>query len=741
MSLHFFGVRHHGPGSARSLLSALQALEPDAILVEGPPDADELLPLAGHSDMRPPVALLLYVPDQPQRAVYYPFAAFSPEWQAIRYGLAHDAPLRFMDLPQAHWMALPPPGDEPSLEPPADPIALLAEAAGYSDGERWWEHAVEQRRDSAGLFAAIQEAMTALRDEAAQDENPLQALREAYMRRTIRAARRQGFERIAVVCGAWHAPALSDAPPLKADRALLKGLPKVKVQAAWVPWTYGRLSFASGYGAGVVSPGWYHHLWQCSERALGPAEVAARWLTRVARLLRGEDLDASSAHVIEAVRLAQALAALRDRPLSGLPELNEATQTVLCFGSDVPMRLIQHKLTVGERLGQVPNETPMVPLQQDLQREQRRLRLRPQATGRTLDLDLRKPMHLGRSHLLHRLALLGVPWGEREEVTGKKGTFHELWRLEWQPDSAILLIEASMWGNTLPSAATARAQDAADRASALPDLTHLLDGVILADLPEAVSHLMARLQEQTALSSDVGHLMQALPPLVNVLRYGNVRQTDTEMVAHVVDGLVVRVCIGLPGACASLDDDAARGMFEQLLAANSALALLQDAAHLAAWQGVLEQMADQKGLHGLLAGRCCRLLLDCGRFDSDEAARRLGLALSTASEPPQAAAWVEGFLRGSGLLLLHDDALWQALDDWVMALPGETFTTLLPLLRRTFATFVPAERRQIGARVRQGPARDLAQSISPADFDTARAKAVLPVLRQLLGLENESHDA
>ena len=44
-----------------------------------------------------------------------------------------------------------------------------------------------------------------------------------------------------------------------------------------------------------------------------------RWLTRVARLLRDEDLDASSAHVIEAVRLAEALAALRGRPCPACP--------------------------------------------------------------------------------------------------------------------------------------------------------------------------------------------------------------------------------------------------------------------------------------------------------------------------------------------------------------------------------------------------------------------------------------
>src|SRR5215212_3183984 len=101
-----FGIRHHGPGSARSLRAALEQLRPDAILVEGPPDAAEVLPLLAHPDMRPPVALLIYAPEAPRRAVYYPFALFSPEWQALHYGLTNGIPVRFMDLPQAYQLGV-----------------------------------------------------------------------------------------------------------------------------------------------------------------------------------------------------------------------------------------------------------------------------------------------------------------------------------------------------------------------------------------------------------------------------------------------------------------------------------------------------------------------------------------------------------------------------------------------------------------------------------------------------------
>ncbi|WP_256259295.1 DUF5682 family protein, partial [Burkholderia ubonensis] len=121
------------------------------------------------------------------------------------------------------------------------------------------------------------------------------------------------------------------------------GLPRTKVEATWVPWSDDRLAYASGYGAGVESPGWYRHLWQSPDRA------GLRWAAEGARLMRDEGLDASSASVIETVRLADALAAMRDLPLPGLAEQREAMLTVLCHGQPEPLGIIRRKLEIGER--------------------------------------------------------------------------------------------------------------------------------------------------------------------------------------------------------------------------------------------------------------------------------------------------------------------------------------------------------------------------------------------------------
>jgi hypothetical protein len=779
LSVSVFGIRHHGPGCARSLRAALEQWEPDIVLVEGPPDAQEVLPLLISAEMKPPVALLVYSPENPARSVYYPFATFSPEWQALSYALRHDIPARFMDLPQALQLgqveeeAEKAPASVPALdnEPPKaspstqaslsdnvpvvtvdvdmpsdgdededeeEPLDMLARAAGYSDYELWWERQIEQRRDLSNLFEGILEAMSALRTATTPKkhghEPQHEAQREAHMRQSIRAAQREGFQRIAVICGAWHSPVLTEdaLKRYKGDAALLSKLKRIKVEATWIPWTSSRLSYRSGYGAGVTSPGWYEHLWTAPDQAM------IRWITQAAQLMRAEGLDASSASVIETVRLADALAAMRDLPTPGLAELRESIQTVLCHGNAEPMALIRQRLEIGERLGEVPAETPAVPLLRDLENKQRLLRLKPTTAIESLDLDLRKETERARSKLFHQLRLLNVEWAKTQRGTSRQmGTFHERWQTQWQVEFVVKLIEANIWGNTIERAASGYVRHLADQAESLPQLTELLNRAVLAELPEALEHLLSAVQTKAAVASDVRQMMDALPPLVQVAREGDVRETKSAHLLPVIDGLFERIVIGLPGACASLDDGAASSLVKSLDRADFSLEKLDRREQYAEWQGVLGLLAGREGIHSLVRGRCCRLLFDKHAIDGAELQRLARLSLSSMIPAVQAAAWIEGVLLGSGQLMLAQDGLWQALDQWLSELQPDSFVELLPLLRRAFSSFSGPERRMMGEKaryLRQAPGTGGSGAMD-VEIDHERASRVLPVLTQILGVK------
>jgi hypothetical protein len=730
--VHVLGVRHHGPGSARAVERALDALAPDVVMIEGAPELDAVAALAASPTMQPPVAGLVYVVDEPRRAAFYPLASFSPEWRALRWALSAGARVQFADLPAANALAR---VDEP-LEAPADegeeirddPIAVLAYTAGYDDPERWWEDAVEHRAHGLGVFEVVLDAMRALR---AGESDGVHATREAAMRRALRREIRGDARTIAFVCGAWHAPVLvPDAfPSVASDDALLKGLPKTKVAATWAPWTSSRLAYASGYGAGVRSPGWYEHLFTTPEE-----QVNSRWLVRTATALRAEQLDASSASVIEAERLADALAAVRGRPVAGIEELLDATQAVLCNGSDVPMRIIARRLLVGDLLGHVPDGTPMVPLARDLVRLQARLRMKRSAVSHAIELDLRNDTHLERSRLLYRLLLLDVPWGEPIETGRTRGTFKEAWRVEWRPELEVALIEASAAGTTIVAAATDTARNRAAAAADLRTLTDLVEQCLLAGLDEALDAVIDVLAGRAAQQHDTTRLMDAVEPLGRVRRYGSVRRHDTEVVHSVLASVMTRVAIGLPSACAALDDDAATAMRDRIDGVQRAVGLVDDADIREGWQTALATVVAQRGVHGLVAGRATRLLLDTGRLDGAGARRRLSLALSPGTSPTDAAGWVEGFVAGDALLLLHDHALLAVIDEWLCGVPASTFDDTLPLVRRAFADFAAPERRMIGEQVRHLEAGTSVTGGRDDDIDDARGTKALARVLDILGI-------
>lgn len=741
--LHILGVRHHGPGSARSVATALGELQPDVVLIEGAPELDALLPLAADPELVPPVAGLVYAVAAPRQALFFPMAAFSPEWVALRWALAHGVPVRFADLPAANSLAIAQAEieaataadtdtdtDDPT-RPVRDPIGLLAQAAGYDDPERWWEDAIEHRAEStpqrlAALTAAIREVRSDLEAAAPLDQET--ARREAAMRRAIRAER--GAGRIAFVCGAFHAPALDPASTtVAADSALLKGLPKTKVAATWAPWTSGRLATDSGYGAGVTAPGWYHHLFTTWAR--DPDDVVPGWLVKVARALRAAELPAAPASVIEAARLAETLASVRGRPSVGLAELQDVVLAVLCEGSPHPLQLVERDLVVAHELGSVPASTPMVPLAADLARTQRAVRLTPSAEPSVVRLDLRRDSGRARSVLFHRLGLLGLDWARPVAAGGSTGTFKEAWELVWRPEFAITLIEASVYGTTVAGAAAARVAEQAAAAPTLAPLSELVERCLLADLPDGLGVVVAALAEQTAVHHDVAALLQCVPSLSRTCRYGDVRGLDVNRVRQVVDTIVLRAAIGLRAACSSLDDAAADELRAAIESAHNGIHLLNSAELLQPWQQALDAVAADERIHGTVSGRVNRLLLDGGLLDQDQAAHRMSRRLSPATGGPAAAAWLDGFLTGDALLLLHDDVLLGIVDDWVSRIDEPIFDDLLPLLRRTFSRFSPTERRDLGLRLRSHDADSPAVS---AAFDLDRGLPAAQAVARLLGL-------
>jgi hypothetical protein len=176
-------------------------------------------------------------------------------------------------------------------------------------------------------------------------------------------------------------------------------------------------------------------------------------------------------------------------------------------------------------------------------------------------------------------------------------------------------------------------------------------------------------------------------------------------------------------------------MVERLSAVQHALALVDHRARGRAFPEVLERLSAGPG-HGRVQGRAARILHDSGHWAGHQVGQRLGRALSPGTPPATGAAFVEGFLAGSGTVLVHDSELRAVVDRWLSSLTPQAFDETVPLLRRTFGSFESAERRQLG-RLMAGVEREVLTGFGPG-LDEARAMAALSTVRHMLGLP--AHD-
>ncbi len=749
--VHYFGIRHHGPGSSKRLVAELEALQPSVVLIEGPSDCSELLPLLAHHQMKPPVALLAYAAENSAVSLYYPFAEYSPEYQACVWAIQNNADVAFIDLPVSVQLAqMLQSAESQSSEEDAhesesmtdaldsesaiesesqnaqvssfsdrteavsstqhdirhDPIGALAQLAGYEDGEGWWNDLIEQNRDdNAQIFETVNSAMAALRDHLAdRDELSEQDLvREAHMRIEINKCAKAAIGNVAVVCGAWHAPALKAQHTLKSDREQLKQLPKKltkqKIKSTWIPWTTPRLATRSGYGAGVLAPMWYQHLW--SEQ--NNHQFLELWFANISVLLREQGHVVSTASVIEAVRLSQSLAIIRNRPAPGFEEVREAAIACLCFGEVLQWQQIESALLLGHGVGVIPDDAPMMPLLEDLQQQQKRLKLKPEALEKELSIDLRSEAGLAKSILLHRLNVLGVPWGKIADTGSSRGTFRERWVIRWQPEYSVQLVENLVYGTTIEQAANDKLSEALSVEKRLKILAETVQMSLEAHLNKAADTGLKQLSDRAAQTSDALELIESLAPLVNVQRYGTARSMSLGHIHDLVRRLAIQSSLAIPYACRNLNDEEAWHYREAIAKAHQALILAElDDSVMDEWWRALKQTLDNPQSALLVSGLIARILYRAEKISEAQLTMLLQRSFSPAVAVGDSARFFEGFFTDAIDQLLFDPVLRKAVEAWLINIEESAFIEFLPLFRRVFSALDAHERKRMIDAVMSG---------------------------------------
>ncbi|MFJ5409722.1 DUF5682 family protein [Pectobacterium punjabense] len=473
--IYFAPVRHHSPACAYGLLSLIEDIHPDHILIEAPVSFNHLLPDLLHPDAKPPIAVMgqadvqsrerqdSEAPQTATRSAFFPFCDYSPEWVALHAGHQHGAALRFIDLPWVEQIAIEERQDDVSQSLQAERylahsqfISALAKKCYCRDHDDLWEHLFELRSiealsDWQRLFrdTLVWCALARLDYEPQVLEAEGSAQREAHMLAAIMQVRAENpTGKILVVTGGFHSLALleglshdgksfnvfTDA----AQKQYQKQLKQAEKDHAWlIRYSFDRLDALNGYASGMPAPAYYQRSWQMlmtqrgdrrAEKALPPLttqeyrnNMGMRFLSEVASMLRAKAFDDPPSYITvkNAVEQCVQLAALRGHDGPGRYDLLDGLQSSFIKGSiddaQSELWLEIQKTFSGHALGQIPAGSATPPLVDETYRLAKYHRFKLDDTLVKLSrLDIyRNPQHRARSRFLHLLSFLEVGFATR----------------------------------------------------------------------------------------------------------------------------------------------------------------------------------------------------------------------------------------------------------------------------------------------------------------------------------------
>lgn len=751
---HIFGIRHLSPAGAWHLKNFLTEKNPKLVLVEGPCDFDDVLPWFADAAVQPPIAVLAYTKDAPVRTILYPFAEYSPEYQAILWCHENKKKCRFIDLPSEVFLALPEhaPGAKAAdsgEEERMNVYELLDKQAGEDGHETFWERTMEHTKDTEGYrrgAALFGSELRALEDDSETDR-PEILVREAFMRRKIAEAVAEGFapEEIVVVTGSYHVAGLLDEQAEAMQDKELASLPRLEASHTLMPYSYYRLSTRAGYGAGNRAPAYYALLWEAIGR--GDLSYTARcYLSRIAGYQRAHGNPVSSAQVIEAVQLAASLAKLRGG--SGIPalrDLRDAAVTCLGGGSFSELTLAAADTEIGTAIGSLPDGVSRTSIQDDFYRKLKELKLEKYRgiTQQELALDLRENrnvssqaaafLDLHRSFFLHRLRVLGVSFAAAAAARQDNATWAEHWSVRWTPEAEIELVEAALKGDTIAQAASFCMKERVEQAPNMGEAAKVIEDAFACGMTEAAAYATAALQAMAVDAASVADLASVANSLSVILKYGDIRQLDSRPLIPILQQIFFRACLILPGECIC-DDEASKTMAGAMEKLNSA-ALAHDFLDVASWNEALREVAERDDLNTKLSGYAMAIRLERSLADGEALRLEVGRRLSRGIPAELGAGWFEGLAMKNRYALIARLSLWESLDEYLEMLDDEEFKRALIFLRRAFADFTAMEKDSIAENLGEiwgyngqevsealnselgGKEKELVESLDAFDFD------------------------
>lgn len=697
-----FGIRHFSPAGAYFVRKFLNENRPDVVLIEGPADFDFLMDDIVSKNLLPPFAIMAYTKEVPIETVLYPFAVYSPEYQAILWARENNKECHFFDLESNIMLGLESKNEDEIISDAPDKIHDKEKTSDF-DMESFWERVLEQSEDMNAYKSGSALFGESLRNE---DEVSLRdIIRESFMKRKIKEIIDGGIdsEKIVAITGAFHTSAIQSLDGAMTDKEY-DSLKKKDSNITLMPYSYYRLSKRTGYGAGNTAPAYYELLWQGFIKN-DKTYHERKYLSLLAKYMREHGGIVSSAQVIEATMLSRSIANLRGGSIPTLVDLKDAGITCMGGGSFGEMAMGFAQSDIGTKIGVVPQESMKTSIQSDFLSRLKALKLEKykELVATPLQLDLRENLRvkskesafldLNRSFFLYRLVTLGIDFAKIERNRQDNATWAENWILQWTPEAEIQIVESVLKGDTIDEAVAFVLGERLDNAISISEIADIIEAAFNCGIPKIVEGAGRKLDEMASGAVSIHEIAVTTSKLSDMILFGDIRKLDRKPLEPIVKRLCIRAALILAGESAC-DDMAAVILVEDIQSIHNVF-VLHDFLDKDLWFDKLMEVSNRDDLNTKISGLATAILLDTGKTDENTLRIEVARRLSAGMPAELGANWFAGLSIRNHYALIGRLTLWESLSEYMDSLDEEEFRRSLVFLRRAFVDYSSKEKDMI----------------------------------------------
>lgn len=772
--LVFFPVRHHSPVCAFHLQRVISAYEPCCILIEGPENACDMIPVLAHKDTKAPVALYYFYKDKKgllgeekeDYKCYYPFLDCSPELVAIREAEKRKIPARFIDLPYGEILL----GSGKKRRTYNDDyllgrsryIKLLCEKTGLRSFDEIWEKYFE----IGGLYMETEVFLSKMSAYCglSRSHTPVEELledgcllREQYMAQQIAKASRE-YPKILVVAGGFHTDGLKvllaeteGGFSYTGKKVKLHDIPSENQGVYPLSYSMEAADALNGYASGMQSPGFYQKVWEGLEKEGAPEKVyeqaVLHQLIGAGRAARRKKEAISSYDEICALVMAKDLALLRGKREPGLFELRDAALSSFVKGecnpsTDLPLRILE-EINTGKQVGALCEGAPRPPLLSDFEEKCRKYGFRIQTSAKsevTLELFTKKK-HLEMSRFLYQMEFLETGFARRikgaDLVNRKdKNRIREIWSYRFSSQVLAALVDVSMAGGTVLEAARTQLLKTFDKSCSSKDAARLMTRGFLMGFLKEQEEFGEHMDEVLKKDGDFFSLAEGFSHLRMLYELRELYQAaDSRELTGLLEIAFQKIIQLLPSMGTVKDE-------RQWECMEHCLSLYQITGKpafvrfrrllLEAFERLLKGREISPGLEGAVLG----LLYGYdGSYDGRIKATASGYLQGTAEQRRKSGAFLRGLFFTARDFVFSGQGFLPMIDGLLKELSGEAFMELLPELRQAFGYFTPLEIDRIAKEAAalngvEKKALFKGRSVLPAEYEYGEALDKYAGMRQ-----------